>query len=56
MKITVTLTYESDMEETKSFWLITEAVKYAEAIAGQGAKDIISVLLQGPDGEREFVG
>jgi len=56
MKTTVTVTHESDMEETKFFDLLTEAVKYAESIRDQGAKDIISVMLQGEFGEREFVG
>lgn len=55
MNTTITITYESDMEETKFFQLLTEAVKYAESIIDQGAEDIISVMLKGEFGEREFV-
>ena len=55
MNITVTLTHKCGFRETTPFSLITLAVRYAESVANNERKDIISVLMKGPDGEREFI-
>lgn len=55
MSITVTLTDSTGYKETTPFSLITLAVRYAESVADNEKNDIVSVLMQGPDGEREFL-
>ena len=55
MNITITLTHKCGHKETTPFSLITLAVRYAESVADNERNDIVSVLMQGPDGEREFI-
>ena len=53
--VKVVITYESKREATMPFQTVVEAARYAEALAELCRKDIISVLMKGPDGEREFI-
>ena len=55
MNITITLTHKCGHKETTPFSLITLAVRYAESVANNDKNDIVSVLMQVPDGEREFI-
>ena len=60
--LTVKLKYNCGHEEKTHFTNITLAARFAEgvvlnnqAMIRDGSKHLVSVLLQGPDGEREFI-
>ena len=58
MTLTVTLTDNTGNKATTPFESLTLAVKYAEGIANIEKNKlgyIVSVLMQGPEGEREFL-
>ncbi len=55
VNITITITHKTGRKETKPFKLITQAVSFAESVVKKEGDYFSSVLMQGPDGEREFI-
>jgi len=53
--LTITLTDDTGHKETTPFLSLTLAVRYAESVANNKKNHIVSVLMQGPEGEREFL-
>lgn len=55
MGISVTVIYRCGRRDVSSFTQLPVAVRYAEWTINNDKGAIISVLMQGPEGEREFI-
>lgn len=55
MDITITTKYDCDYEDTVSFLKLMDAVRFAEKKAKNPPNKAVSIMLKGPEGEREFI-
>ncbi|MGR3219229.1 MAG: hypothetical protein ACUZ8H_05345 [Candidatus Anammoxibacter sp.] len=55
MSITVTTKYDCGYEDIISFMFIMDAAKYGEKVAKNPPDKVVSIVLKGPEGEREFI-
>ena len=55
MPITITIKYDCGYEDVIGFLQIMDAVRFAEDKARTPLDKVVSIMLKGPDGEREFI-
>jgi len=55
MKTTVSTTHKNGRKTVEHFFYVFQAAKHAERVAKNAGPEIVSILMQGPDGEREFI-
>ena len=55
MSITITIKYDCGYKGVVTFLRIMDAVRYGENKAANPPDKAVSIVLTGPDGEREFI-
>ena len=55
MSVTVTIKYDCGYEDIISFLKLMDAVKYGEKVAKNPPDKVVSIMMKGPEGEREFI-
>lgn len=55
MHTTITTKYDCGYEDILSFMFIMDAVRFAEKKAKNPPNKAVSIMLKGPEGEREFI-